>query len=149
MKLTEDAGGGGDSREIERGSLGPLYLTEFTVDVRAASGSPAVDSMVWRRCVSGEKEGPGEGSRGRGRDGVKRRGGGGRYWQVTRRQFPLTEREGEKSREKKEPTGGTLLAAREREGGTGLGWLGRCWAAAWLWAPGAAQLGWFLPFFLF
>jgi hypothetical protein len=30
----------------------------------------------------------------------------------------------------------------------GLGWLGWCWAAASLWAPGAAQLGWFLLFFV-
>jgi hypothetical protein len=57
MKLTEDAGGEGDTREAERGSSGPLYQTEFAVDVRAAGSTPAIDSRVWRRCVSGEKEG--------------------------------------------------------------------------------------------
>jgi hypothetical protein len=56
MRLTEDAGGGGDARETERGSSGPLYPTEFTVDVRTAGGTPAVDSIAWRRCASGERE---------------------------------------------------------------------------------------------
>jgi hypothetical protein len=71
MKLTEDAGGGGDAREVERGSSGPLYPMEFAVDVRAAGGTPAINSRVWRRCVSGEKEGPGEGSAGLDGEGFK------------------------------------------------------------------------------
>jgi hypothetical protein len=74
--------------------------------------------------------------------------GRGSYWRGSnRRPFPLTEREGEKSGEKKKPTGGTHLATRER--GKGMGWL-----------PGLARLdlgpgcglGWaglFLFFFFF
>jgi hypothetical protein len=52
MRLTEDAGGGGDARETKRGSSGPLYPTEFAVDVRAAGKTPAVNSIAWRRCAS-------------------------------------------------------------------------------------------------
>jgi hypothetical protein len=62
--------------------------------------------------------------------------------------FRNREREGEKSGEKKEPMGGTHLAARERgeRGWAGFpGWLG------WIWAPSTAQVGWgtTLSFFLF
>jgi hypothetical protein len=36
-----------------------------------------------------------------------------------------------------------------KNGCAGLGWLGRCRAAAWLWASGAAQLGWCPPLLSF
>jgi hypothetical protein len=36
--------GGGEARETERESSGPLYQTEFVVDGRAGGGAPTADS---------------------------------------------------------------------------------------------------------
>jgi hypothetical protein len=94
--------------------------------------------------VSRERENRERGSRGLMGKGLK---GLGRYWGSNRWQFPKPERErreigGEEGADMRVPPD----SERGRES-VGLGWLGWCGAAAWLWAPGAAQLGWFLLFF--
>jgi hypothetical protein len=74
----------------------------------------------WRGSENGEKEGPGEGSAGLDGEGLKGRGS---YWRGSNSPaVSIARREREKLGEKREPTSGTHLAARGREGKEG-GWL--------------------------